>query len=474
MQGHALSHALRDSGSEDLLTEEEQQLLAELVVFLRTFKDAADVLSDSDQSTISLVFPTLRALKRLCVRPSLTAPMHALRSKLLGALERRFAESEHEIFLTATLLDLRFKHMVDRDREWKVAFLRQALRNTRERPPVPPAPPVGGAVGAQERARPPCSQAPFAAAGAEAPATLNGALSGESPDAGGRPKSAALAAAAGGHSGVFAVSPGAWLGATNGSPVSNAPQPGDPSSSPAFPALAGAAAGAVASANGAASAGLVPAAAAGATSGTASSPPVAGHGVGSLELPRQRTPAAGSGGNGGGGGATTPGGGRGQKGQRHLAGGGGNEAAGAGSMQLAVALAAQQAKKRRLLDFYAILYEGEEEVRFQPAAAGVDGGPGGQGGAEHTEEEEGEAADEEIGRYLDASCVRSRHMEGLSILQWWKINGVQFPRLARLALTLLVVPAGSLAAGDLEEKRARLSGPLVDQLLFLNRNRRAC
>ncbi|PHJ18733.1 hypothetical protein CSUI_007451 [Cystoisospora suis] len=425
--GQLLGPLAEAGGADLLLTLDEQQLLLELVMFLKTFQDAVDVLADSDTSTISLVLPALRALRRSCMRQSVTGPMQSLRSNVLFALERRFPESE--VLLAATLLDFRFKHVVEKDREWKVTFLRKIITASKA---VLASTTDFCTVSTSEQISQQ-QQQPVGPSGTSSTSPSLASSTGTRTAGGGPPGDCQ----SGSSSGVTSMS-------LNVSSASNA------SGSFGSPPGAGTTAQGLTS--------PVP------TLGVVSLPSVpgpGGNGVSGTGGRGVRVPAVAPAL------ATSPtiGGARGQR-QRQQAGGSNS---GTENARVDSQVAAQQTKRRKLLDFYAALYEGEEELYHHEA--GPAEGVGSRGGGP-ADEEENEALREEVCRYLDADCLRSRQMGTLSILQWWKINGVQFPRLARLALSLLVVPASSLGGEAIEDRRANLDSGLVDELLFLNRNRR--
>lgn len=428
--GQLVAPLTEAGGADLLLTVDEQQLLLELVMFLKTFQDAADVLADSETSTISLVLPTLRALRRSCMRQSITGPMQSLRTNILFALERRFPENE--VLLAATLLDLRFKHVVEKDRDWKISFLRKAI--TASKAVLSPGNDFCNVSTSEQILQQ--LQQPSGPASTSGNSTMAAPLSSASSGRGAPPD-----CPSGSSSGVTSLS----------MIVSSALNP-----SGCFASSLGA--GTIAQ-------GMTPSVT---TTGVVSLPSVsapAGNGVSGTGGRGVRTLAAATalGASSGVGGA------RGQR-QRQQAGGSssGSENLKA-ETQTAAQEAAQETKRRKLIDFYAILYEGEEELYRQEGGTAEGVGSRGPGPAD---EEENEAIREEVCRYLDGDCLRSRQMGTLSILQWWKINGIQFPRLARLALSLLIVPASSLGSEVIEDRRVNLESGLVDQLLFLNRNRR--
>ncbi|WAR31598.1 ZBED1-like protein [Mya arenaria] len=85
---------------------------------------------------------------------------------------------------------------------------------------------------------------------------------------------------------------------------------------------------------------------------------------------------------------------------------------------------------------------------------------------------------EELNRYLLSE--RRATDSKLTLLQWWKENEFQFPRLAKIAKSVLAVPASSvpservfsLAGNIVSKKRARMKPELVDMLIFLKMNRK--
>lgn len=68
----------------------------------------------------------------------------------------------------------------------------------------------------------------------------------------------------------------------------------------------------------------------------------------------------------------------------------------------------------------------------------------------------------------------------MSVHEWWSTNKALYPHLAKLAKRVLVVQATSVSAervfslaGDLiSDKRSRLCSENVDQVIFLNKNRK--
>ena len=66
----------------------------------------------------------------------------------------------------------------------------------------------------------------------------------------------------------------------------------------------------------------------------------------------------------------------------------------------------------------------------------------------------------------------------VNIFEWWKINEARFPNVAKLARSMLCVPATStaaervfLAAGiTVSKRRSCLKPENVDRILFLNKN----
>ena len=62
------------------------------------------------------------------------------------------------------------------------------------------------------------------------------------------------------------------------------------------------------------------------------------------------------------------------------------------------------------------------------------------------------------------------------LLKWWKLNGLVYPKLARLARSVLCIPASSSsservfrAAGrTIEQRRTALKPATVDVILFLH------
>ena len=63
------------------------------------------------------------------------------------------------------------------------------------------------------------------------------------------------------------------------------------------------------------------------------------------------------------------------------------------------------------------------------------------------------------------------------LLKWWKVNGLVYPKLARLARSVLCIPASSSservfsAAGrTIEQRRTALKPATVDAILFLHDN----
>lgn len=92
----------------------------------------------------------------------------------------------------------------------------------------------------------------------------------------------------------------------------------------------------------------------------------------------------------------------------------------------------------------------------------------------HTKKSTSEIIHLEVSRYFGAA---QSHQE-LTILQWWKKNGIFYPRLSILARKYLAVPASSVPserifslAGQLvNKKRARLSSTNIDTFIFLNKN----
>lgn len=101
------------------------------------------------------------------------------------------------------------------------------------------------------------------------------------------------------------------------------------------------------------------------------------------------------------------------------------------------------------------------------------------------EKDEGEASENDllvVHKLIKGEMAVYKSEKTLNInsdpLAWWQVNAPRFPHLATLARIHMVVAATSVpserifsAAGNLiNAKRACLSSPVVDRLIFLNKN----
>jgi hypothetical protein len=79
----------------------------------------------------------------------------------------------------------------------------------------------------------------------------------------------------------------------------------------------------------------------------------------------------------------------------------------------------------------------------------------------------------EVSRYFEERNINRKD----NPLQWWKENGMRFPKLQVLARKYLAIPGSSVAserffskAGELvSEKRNRIKPKNIDMMLFLNK-----
>lgn len=91
----------------------------------------------------------------------------------------------------------------------------------------------------------------------------------------------------------------------------------------------------------------------------------------------------------------------------------------------------------------------------------------------NTIESSPETVRDEVERY---STENVRLTEDFDVMLWWKNNCTKYPRLSKLAMNLLSIPASSaaservfsLAGNVITEKRNRLEPKTVDSILFLN------
>ena len=85
---------------------------------------------------------------------------------------------------------------------------------------------------------------------------------------------------------------------------------------------------------------------------------------------------------------------------------------------------------------------------------------------------------DEFTKYLHENTLPA--LEKYDPFEWWRVNKIQYPRLAKLAQKYLSIPATSVPserlfsdAGNLiTQDRNRLSPHLVNQMMFLKRNRK--
>lgn len=91
----------------------------------------------------------------------------------------------------------------------------------------------------------------------------------------------------------------------------------------------------------------------------------------------------------------------------------------------------------------------------------------------NTQDTASESARDEIERYANEIV---RITENFDVIMWWKNNGAKYPRLSKIAINLLSIPASSaaservfsLAGNIITEKRNRLEPKTVASILFLN------
>ena len=84
-----------------------------------------------------------------------------------------------------------------------------------------------------------------------------------------------------------------------------------------------------------------------------------------------------------------------------------------------------------------------------------------------------ESAREEVSRYCMENVLIDEYFD---VVQWWKDNSVKYPRLSKLAMRILSIPASSaaservfsLAGNIITEKCNRLTNKTVDNIVFLN------
>lgn len=87
-----------------------------------------------------------------------------------------------------------------------------------------------------------------------------------------------------------------------------------------------------------------------------------------------------------------------------------------------------------------------------------------------------ELVEREITRYM--SSGRQTTDTALTLLEWWKKNQYEYPRLSKLARRILAIPASSvpservfsLAGNLISKKRSRLKPKLVNKIIFLCAN----
>lgn len=91
----------------------------------------------------------------------------------------------------------------------------------------------------------------------------------------------------------------------------------------------------------------------------------------------------------------------------------------------------------------------------------------------NTEESSPENARDEVERY---SNEKVRLTDDFDVMLWWKNNSTKYPKLSKLAINLLSIPASSasservfsLAGNIITDKRNRLEPKTVDSIIFLN------
>lgn len=82
--------------------------------------------------------------------------------------------------------------------------------------------------------------------------------------------------------------------------------------------------------------------------------------------------------------------------------------------------------------------------------------------------------DDEVTRYIETAVMENEE----DVLEWWKINKTSFPKLAKLARSVLCIPASSSsservfsAAGrTITQRRTALKPSTVDSIIFLHKN----
>ena len=87
----------------------------------------------------------------------------------------------------------------------------------------------------------------------------------------------------------------------------------------------------------------------------------------------------------------------------------------------------------------------------------------------------------EIDNYLNESITPIKP-ESIDVYDWWNTNQSTFPILSRVARKFLSIPATSVpserlfsdAGNQITSKRTRLSPEVVNELLFVKRNRLYC
>ncbi|XP_014437169.1 calcyclin-binding protein isoform X2 [Pelodiscus sinensis] len=96
-------------------------------------------------------------------------------------------------------------------------------------------------------------------------------------------------------------------------------------------------------------------------------------------------------------------------------------------------------------------------------------------GEGYTEKENEDAVEKELEDYFREPCLSLES----SPLEWWKMNGQRFPRLAKLANSYLCIPGTSVPAErvfsnaglTVNRLRSRLTPEHVNMLIFLNKNK---
>ena len=93
----------------------------------------------------------------------------------------------------------------------------------------------------------------------------------------------------------------------------------------------------------------------------------------------------------------------------------------------------------------------------------------------------GEQVEQEVDSYLRGEAIPPHNMDSspTNILQWWKANAYKWPNVAKVARSILAIPASSVPservfskAGELlTTKRLGMKPKQVDLLLFLNQNK---